>query len=164
MQDLWATGRSDFRGDYFEMDDCVLSPRPSAHIPIVGAGQSDRGMRFVAEYGDYNFLGATGLNDPSVAVGAVKRLNAAVAATGRDVGALLLLMVIAAETDEAAFAKWEHYKAGTDLVALQWQVSQASADSKATEGSTAARLVRVLDAPEPTAMLKLIGGYAARQH
>ena len=63
MRDLWTTGRSDFKGDFFQMDDCVLSPRPSAYIPIVGAGQSDRGMRFVAEYGDFNFVGASGLND-----------------------------------------------------------------------------------------------------
>ena len=58
MRELWTTGRSDFKGKFFQMDDCVLSPRPSHPIPIVGAGQSDRGMRFVAEYGDFNFVGA----------------------------------------------------------------------------------------------------------
>jgi len=160
MQDLWMTGRSNFKGNYFQMDDCVLSPRPSAHIPIVGAGQSDRGMRFVAEYGDYNFVVARGLNEHGAVAELVGRVRAAVAATGRDVGALLLLMVIAAPTDEAAFAKWEHYKEGTDIVALQWQVTQASADTKTTAGSTASGLVRALEDPLPTGMLKLIGSYA----
>ena len=37
-------------------------------------------------------------------------------------GALLLQMIIADETDAAAIAKWEHYKAGTDLgEALAWR-------------------------------------------
>ena len=160
MQDLWQTGRSDFKGDFFQMDDCQLSPQPSAHIPIVGAGQSDRGMRFVAQYGDYNFVVAMGLNEPGTAAEVVGRVARAVAATGRDVGALLLLMIIAAESDEAAFAKWEHYKTGTDLEALQWQVDQASADSKAQAGSTASNLAKVLEDPQPTGMLKLIGSYA----
>jgi pyrimidine oxygenase len=159
MQDLWTQGRSDFKGEYFQMDDCVLSPRPSAPIQIVGAGQSDRGMRFVAEYGDYNFVGAPGLNDSSGVVDVVARVSAAVRRTGRDVGALLLVMVIADKTDEAAFAKWEHYKAGTDLEALQWQATQAGADTKAQDGSTASNLARVIKDPQPTGIMKLIGSY-----
>jgi pyrimidine oxygenase len=159
MQDLWTTGKSDFKGEFFQMDDCVLSPRPSGHIPIVGAGQSDRGLRFVAEYGDFNFVGARGLNDTKGPVPVVERVRKAVAATGRDVGALMLLMVIAAETDEAAFAKWEHYKKGTDIEALQWQADQAGADAKAQEGSTASGLARVIKDPQPTGILKLIGSF-----
>ena len=161
MRDLWEEGRSDFKGEFFQMDDCVLSPRPSAPIQIVGAGQSDRGMRFVAEYGEYNFVGAPGLNDYSGAVAVVGRVSAAVRKTGREVGALLLLMIIAAETDEAAFAKWEHYKAGTDIVALQWQATQAGADTKAQDGSTASNLARVIKDPQPTGIQKLIGSYAS---
>src|SRR5882762_10046947 len=159
MRELWTSGRSDFKGDFFQMDDCVLSPRPSGPILIVGAGQSDRGMRFVAEYGDFNFVGAPGLNDTTGASGVVARVRSAIAKTGREVGALLLLMIIAAETDEAAFAKWERYKEGTDIVALQWQAAQAGADSNAQEGSTASNLARVIKDPQPTGILKLIGSY-----
>ena len=159
MRDLWTTGRSDLKGEFFQMDDCVLSPRPSGPILIVGAGQSDRGMRFVAEYGDLNFVGAGGLNDTKAPIAVLGRVQAAVAATGRDVGALLLLMIIAAETDGAAFAKWQHYKAGTDIEALQWQADQAGADNKAQEGSTASGLARVIKDPQPTGILKLIGSY-----
>src|SRR5258708_4786737 len=28
MRELWETGRSDFKGEYFSMEDCRLSPRP----------------------------------------------------------------------------------------------------------------------------------------
>ena len=58
----------------------------------------------------------------------VARLVAANEETGRDCGALILQMVIADETDAAAMAKWEHYKAGTDLEALAWRDAQAEDD------------------------------------
>ena len=48
--------------------------------------------------------------------------------TGRDCGALILTMIIADETDAAAKAKWEHYKAGTDLEALAYRDEQAEDD------------------------------------
>lgn len=160
MRDLWETGTSDFKGDYFKMDDCKLSPQPSGHIPIVGAGQSDAGMDFVAKYGDYNFVGARGAINETKGVDAiVSRVQSAAEKHGRGTGAFLLLMVIADRTDELAFQKWEHYKAGTDIEALEWQVSQASADTVAKEGSTASNLTRALIDPQPTGMLKLIGSY-----
>ena len=37
-------------------------------------------------------------------------------------------MIIADETDAAAEAKWEHYKAGTDYEALAWRDAQAGDD------------------------------------
>src|SRR4030088_1427015 len=49
LRELWATGRSDFHGDFFTMDDCRLEPRPSSPIKLVCAGQSPRGMQFAAE-------------------------------------------------------------------------------------------------------------------
>jgi len=166
MQELWTTGVSNFKGDFFQMDDCVLSPRPTGHIPIVGAGQSEAGMEFVAKYGDYNFVGAGGgagqdLN--ATGTGPLKqtvaRVEAAAKKTGRDTGAFTLLMVIADRTEEMAFAKWEHYKKGTDIEALQWQADQAAADVNAAAGSTAAGLQRGIKNPQPTGMLKLIGSY-----
>jgi pyrimidine oxygenase len=41
---------------------------------------------------------------------------------------LILQMIIADETDAAAMAKWEHYKAGTDIEALAWRDAQAEDD------------------------------------
>ena len=42
--DLWNTGQSDLKGEYYQMDACKLSPRPKAPVKLVSAGQSDRGM------------------------------------------------------------------------------------------------------------------------
>ncbi len=48
MKELWSTGRSDFKGQFLTMEDCRCLPLPSRPIPIVCAGQSDRGTRFAA--------------------------------------------------------------------------------------------------------------------
>ena len=159
MKQLWETGVSDFKGDFFQYDDCKLSPRPSAPIPIVGAGQSPAGMDFVAKYGNYNFVVAGGLNQTDGCRDVAGRVAEAAKKYGRDTGAFQLIMVIADRTDEMAFAKWEHYKRGTDIEALEWQASQAGADVKANANSTAALLKKGIDNPEPTGMTKIIGSY-----
>ncbi len=161
MRELWETGRSDHKGEFFQMDDCRLAPLPSRRIEVVGAGQSDRGMRFVAEHGDYCFCGAGGLNQPENVAPTAARVMRAAAASGRDVGAFILLMVIADRTDELAKAKWDHYKAGVDHEALAWQRTQASADVNAPRESTVRQMIERQGAtPIPTGMLKLIGSYA----
>jgi pyrimidine oxygenase len=58
----------------------------------------------------------------------VARLVQTTVDTGRDCGALILQMVIADETDAEAFAKWEHYKAGSNLEALARRDAQAQDD------------------------------------
>ena len=161
MRELWETGQSDFKGEFFQMEDCRLAPLPSRRIEVVGAGQSDRGMRFVAEHGDYCFCGAGGLNQPENVAPVAARVARAATESGRDVGAFILLMVIADRTDELAMAKWELYKEGVDLQALEWQRTQASADAKASKDSTVGQMIeRQKAAPIPTGMLKLIGSYA----
>jgi pyrimidine oxygenase len=123
------------------MDDCRLGPTPSRPIEIVSAGQSDRGMRFTAEYGNYAFCLGTGVNTPTAHALTNQRLIEAGQRAGRDVGTYGLMMIIADETDEAAMTKWQHYKAGTDVKALNWMFDQAGADVQASEHSTAKAMV-----------------------
>ena len=40
MKELWATGHSDLKGQFFQMDDCRCSPLPTAPIRIICAGQA----------------------------------------------------------------------------------------------------------------------------
>ncbi|MGO9945500.1 MAG: pyrimidine utilization protein A [Steroidobacteraceae bacterium] len=160
LRELWNNGRSDFKGRYFRMDDCRLLPKPSREIQIVCAGQSDRGMQFTAEYGNYAFCLGSGLNTPTAHVATNTRLVEAGVRAGRDVGTYVLVMVIADETDEAAAAKWAHYKSGTDVKALSWMFDQAGADTTAPENSTA----RSMTLPESAInfnMGTLVGSYAS---
>ncbi|MGV8831728.1 MAG: pyrimidine utilization protein A [Devosia sp.] len=167
MKELWETGTSNFQGKYFQMDDCKLSPQPSSPIEIVAAGASDRGMQFVGELCDYNFVGAgSGINNTANSGDNAQRLLDVTKPYGRKVGAYTLLMIIADRTDEMAFAKWEHYKSGTDLEAIEWMGEQSGADKNAAANSTAGGMARrakeMLAKPEsaePTGMLKLIGSY-----
>ena len=43
LRDLWGTGKSDFKGDFFTMNDCRVSPQPSVPMKVICAGQSDAG-------------------------------------------------------------------------------------------------------------------------
>ena len=131
MKELWATGQSDFKGVYFTMNDCRLLPKPTAKIDIICAGQSQTGVDFAAAHADYNFCFGMGLNEPTKCQPSVQRNVDASIKSGRNCGALLLFMIIADETDEAAQAKWELYKEGADLDAIAWMNHQGEADPRA---------------------------------
>ena len=89
------------------------------------------------------------------------RLVAANAHAGRDCGALLLQMIIADETDEAALAKWEHYKAGTDLEAIAYRDAQAE-DDPSTDPYSQPNRRRTLGVDKlPTNQGVFVGSYAS---
>ena len=159
MRDLWETSRCDLQGEFFQMKDCRLSPQPSGKIEIVAAGQSAVGMEFAATYADYSFCMGEGVNVPAKMAPSVARLVAAAGKAGRNVGAYALFMVIADETDAAAEAKWERYKAGKDLDALSWMGVQAAADTKADASSTAKSIANPVSAVNFN-MGTLVGSHA----
>jgi pyrimidine oxygenase len=159
MRELWATGRSDFKGEFFQMDDCRCLPMPTRRIPLICAGQSDRGTEFAVAHADYNFCSSFGINDPHAVEPSTVRLVAANAAAGTDCGALVVMMVIAEATDAEAFAKWEHYRDGMDMEALGWRQSQAGADPNADKYASAGRWAEKLRNRMPTMHGALIGSY-----
>ncbi|WP_417480517.1 pyrimidine utilization protein A [Maricaulis maris] len=133
LRDLWETGKSDLKGEFFQMEDCRLSPQPQADMKVICAGSSDAGMEFSATYADYNFCFGKGVNTPTAFAPNAERLKEATAKTGRDVSTYALFMIIADETDEKARAKWDLYKEGADQEALSWLGLQSAADT--TSGS-----------------------------
>jgi len=92
LRELWATGRSDFKGEHFTMQDCRVSPRPQADMKIICAGQSDTGLEFSAKYADYNFVFGKGLNTPTAYAEINERLKQQTDKTGRDVQTYVWLM------------------------------------------------------------------------
>lgn len=158
MRDLWSDGSSDFKGEHFQMEDCKLSPQPS-DVKVVAAGQSGKGLEFAAEHADYNFVMGIGINTPMAVSDGVGNLVAAAEKTGRDVGAYVLFMIIADETDEKAMARWEHLRSGVDADALAWMADQGSKDTTADQTSTA----KHINLPEGAVnfnMGTLVGSYA----
>jgi pyrimidine oxygenase len=159
MNDLWSQGECTFEGKHFTMKDCKMKPMPANKIEIVAAGQSPRGMEFAAEYADYNFVMGVGINTPTAYAPNNATLMAAAAKSGRDVGAYVLFMIIADETDELAKAKWEKYRAGADVDALAWMADQGGKDATADATSTA----KHINLPEGAVnfnMGTLVGSYA----
>jgi pyrimidine oxygenase len=159
MRELWESGHSDFKGEYFQMDACKLSPRPSRPIKLVSAGQSDRGMEFAAQYCDFNFALGEGVNEPTRAAAVPARMLAHAEKTGRDVGSYMLYMVIADETDAAAMAKWDLYNQGADKQALAHLLGKAAEDPAIDQTSMAASFLRAAS-PINFNMGTLVGSYA----
>ncbi len=160
LRDLWGTGQSDFKGEHFKMDDCRVSPRPQAEMKVICAGQSDAGMAFSAQHADYNFCFGKGINTPTAFKPAADKLIEATKKTGRHVTTYVLMMVIADETDEAARAKWEHYKAGADQGAIAWLGEQGAVDTKSGADTNVRQMA------DPTSAVNinmgtLVGSYAS---
>ncbi|MBS7039659.1 MAG: LLM class flavin-dependent oxidoreductase, partial [Bacteroidales bacterium] len=128
LRELWATGKSDLKGEFFQMNDCQVKPQPQADMKIICAGQSDAGLAFSAKYADYNFVFGKGVNTPTAYAEINDRLKAQTDKTGRNVQTYVLFMVIAAETDEAAMQKWQHYNDGADMEAIRWLQDQGAKD------------------------------------
>ncbi|MDB5314313.1 MAG: Pyrimidine monooxygenase RutA [Rhodospirillales bacterium] len=159
MRELWETVESDFKGQFFRMKKCQLLPQPSARIPIICAAQSDACTQFAAEYGGYNFCVGFGVNQPMRVAPSIPRLVEARKKTGRDVGAVVMQMTIADETDAAAESKWQHYCDGYDHEAFAWRSAQAGADKTTGPYATASRQKMQGD-NYPTNQGVFVGSYA----
>jgi pyrimidine oxygenase len=83
LRELLETGVSDFKGKYFEMTDCRVSPHPK-ETKLICAGSSNEGLAFTAQYADYSFALGKGTNTPTAFGGVNDRLKAAADKTGRD--------------------------------------------------------------------------------
>jgi pyrimidine oxygenase len=158
MRELWETGKSDFRGEFFQMDDCRLSPQPQVDMKLICAGQSEAGMAFTAKYADYNFCFGKGLNTPAACAPTMQRMQAAAAITGRTIASYPLFMVITGDTDEDAFAKWELYKSGADQEALAWLTEQGAADTKSAGDTNVRQMV------DPTSNVNINMGTLVGSH
>ena len=133
LRDLWSTGKSNFKGKYFTMNDAEIKPAPSTFIPLVCAGQSGRGIKFTAEKGERNFVIAGGnIGDIEADIRKFKDITSNLQATaqplGRSVGTIALFNIIAGDTDADAQKRFEHIVAGADEKAIARLVGQAELD------------------------------------
>lgn len=159
LRELWDSGRSDFKGRYYTMDDCLVRPKPEGEMKIICAGSSDAGLAFSAKWADYAFCLGVGVNTPTAFASNNERLAKALEKTGRSVSVFVLVMIIAAETDEEAMERWQHLNAGVDIDAIAWLAEQGAKDNVNTDTN-----VRQLAAPEGAVNINmgtLVGSYAS---
>jgi pyrimidine oxygenase len=114
LRELWASGRSSFKGRYFALEDCQCLPLPKGGIDIVYAGNSGRGRQFTAQYADYNFTIAKDVDSLAQTNDELVRGSAR---CGRTVSSYPLFVVIIDSTDDAAEARLACYDAGVPSVA-----------------------------------------------
>ena len=158
LRELWATGVSDFKGEFYQMEDCRVRPVPESDMKIICAGSSDDGLAFSARHADYAFCLGKGVNTPTAFAFNNDRLKAATDKTGRDVSVFVLVMVIADESDDAAYAKWMHYRDGVDQDAVAWLGEQGAADKTST--TTNVRQLADKESAVNLNMGTLVGSYA----
>jgi pyrimidine oxygenase len=120
LRALWRDERVNYKSDFFSLEDCKSYPKPSREIPIICAGQSDRGIKFTAQHADFGFLG--GQDDSLEDLGRLNsKLHSVADGYGRKVGAYVLLTVIADDTDEKANARRDYYIETSDKAAMaEW--------------------------------------------
>ena len=160
MRELWETGRSDLKGDFFQMDDCRCLPLADRQDPDHLRRPERCRHALCGAICRLQFLWRRRRQSADAVAPSVARLVQATAETGRDCGALILQMIIADETDAAAMAKWEHYKAGTDLEALAWRDAQAE-DDPSTDPYAQPNRRRTLGVDKlPTNQGVFVGSYA----
>lgn len=115
---LWTEESANFEGKFFHVKDAEMLPKPSRRLPIVCAGQSDEAIEFIAKYADYAFVGR--MKDDVEALASLSdKIKEAAGEHGRDVGSLVLMTVIAEDTDEAAIAKRDAFIANADDAAIR---------------------------------------------
>ncbi len=118
IKSLWTEDAVTLDGQYFKLKDCESFPKPvSKPRPfLVCAGASKRGMQFTLEETDAIFL--SGADDAEL--GRNSRMAKAMAAdAGRRMRTYMMINLVIGETDAAAQAQADDFRAGFDEGALR---------------------------------------------
>jgi pyrimidine oxygenase len=125
LRELWDKGRLTFTGKHFALDDCVCLPLPSRRIPLIGAGQSEKGMRSATQWADFNFV----FGDVKTAGELTARTAGYAREVGRTVDTYVLIAVVAEETDAAAERVAQEIADTVDIEAVETWRSLGVADA-----------------------------------
>jgi len=137
---LWTEERVNHSGEFYTLEDCVSAPKPRSMPPIICAGASDRGFRFTVENcsGGF-FIGSD--SDDFVNTG-LRAKKMAADLNRPDFKTYALFMIIPGETDRDAQARVDCYVKGADIVALNAQSFEYSADKSFKHNTSANMFVR----------------------
>jgi pyrimidine oxygenase len=123
-------------GRFYDLEDCMSEPKPSAVPHVICAGTSDRGFRFTIEHTDGALISGQ-KREEVVRVG--RRAKELAAELGRTTKTYGLFTLVPGETDAQARNRVEHFDSGVDTVALQTQAGEYAADVR--ENTTARRMI-----------------------
>jgi pyrimidine oxygenase len=113
---LWTDESVTFDGKYFTMDDCQSDPKPVQQPFLVCAGTSGRGIRFTAEQADAMFAGG---KDNDELANISKSVKAMAREAGRSIKTYAMMNLVIGDTDAAAEAQADYFRAGFDFEACK---------------------------------------------
>jgi pyrimidine oxygenase len=113
---LWTEESVTFNGKYFQMDDCQSAPKPRRQPFLVCAGTSERGIRFTAETADAMFAGGKDDHELAHISNSVKAMARG---AGRSIKTYTMMNLVIGDTDAAAEAEADHFRAGFDFEACK---------------------------------------------
>jgi pyrimidine oxygenase len=151
MRALWRDGRVTHKSDFYQLDDCECFPTTGRDIPIVCAGQSPKGVKFTAQYAEYNFV----FGGPDKLRRIAQPVLEESARLGRKVGTLALVTIIAAPTDAEAEAIWRDLVANVDQEAVMNVMRSASMDTN--PDGTSKHFLEGLNAPVEEGNMTFMG-------
>ena len=125
LRALWRDGRATHKSPFFDLEDCSCLPTPDHEIPIISAGMSASGRRFVASIGGHNFVMA----EPERVHALAADLREMGDRNGRSVATYALLHLVAEESDEKAHQVCRDIVAGGDVEAILSMVASAQLDT-----------------------------------
>ena len=104
MRELWTTGKSDFKGEYFEMEGAEADPFPiqDPYPLIMSAGNSPAGRAFAAKHADINFVVIQNAEDGRELIKEVK--GQARKDFGREIQVFGMGRIVCRDTEEEAIA------------------------------------------------------------
>ncbi|MCE0761441.1 LLM class flavin-dependent oxidoreductase [Pseudonocardia kujensis] len=129
VQQLWTTpGEFDYKGRFFTLEGGYSLPKPvrSPHPPLMNAGGSEAGRKFIADNCDIGYMLLTNHDDLEIGRRQIEEQKERAAAKGRDVRLWTTAYVVQRDTKEEA----ERY--------LQYFAAEHGDDSA---GETAARFL-----------------------
>jgi len=138
---LWSEKRVDYKGEFFNITDCVSDPKPVSNPrpDLICAGMSDVGLDFTAKYTDGGFV--AGQSEEEIA-SISKRAKDFGARYGKKTKTFAMYTVVPGTTDKEAEARVAHFVAGTDHVAVEGMRASYGLKPDGRETSLVARSKR----------------------
>lgn len=100
---MWTSDEPfDFDGEFFQLKQVQMNPKPLRQPPIMNAGASDTGARFAAQNADMAFIGVLDHETPEQRRAKVDTLRAAAREVGREIEVWSGIWMLCRDTEEEA--------------------------------------------------------------
>lgn len=113
---LWTEGIVSHKGQFYELTEATMGPKPSRMPPLANAGASERGLKFAVQNCDIAFV--SGSEDPKDKAAAIRAKETARSMGRADLKVYGLVTLIPGETDTDAKDRKDHFDKGVDIECL----------------------------------------------